>query len=155
MVDIADDRNLQALERFFVFQDREGIEQGLGRVLVHAVAGVDDGNIEVLRQQVGRSGTGMANDDGVRAHCAQRGSGIEQRFALLDARPRGLHQSGDRAERLRRDLERGSRAGGSFVKQQHDALVAQQRTHFERIHPAGQLQQAQDFFLLEVLDAEQ
>src|SRR5260370_42340239 len=38
MVDIADNRNLQALERFLVFQDGEGIDQGLRGLLVHAVA---------------------------------------------------------------------------------------------------------------------
>ena len=86
MVDIADDRDLQALERFLVLQDGEGIEQSLRRMLVHAVAGIDDGNVEVLRHQVRRARTGMANDDGVRAHRAQRVAGIEQGFAFLDAR---------------------------------------------------------------------
>ena len=155
VVDVADNRNLQSLERFLVLQDREGIEQSLGRMLVHAVAGIDDGNVEVLRHQVRRARGGMANHDGVRAHRAQRVAGVEQRFALLDARSRGLHQGGDGAQRLGGDLERRPRARGSFVKQQHDALVAQQRTRLERIHPAGQLQQAQDFLVLQVLDAEQ
>ena len=39
---VADDGDLQAGEPALVLADREGVEQRLGRMLVHAVAGVDD-----------------------------------------------------------------------------------------------------------------
>ena len=123
--DVPNDRDLQTLERFLMLQDGEGVEQGLRRMLVHSVTGIDDGNIEVLRHQVRRSRTRMPKDDRVRAHRAQSVAGVEQRFALLDARSRGLHQRGDGSKRLGGDLERRARASGRFVKQQHDALVAQ------------------------------
>ena len=86
VVDVSDNRNLQTPERFLVFQDREGIEQGLGRMLVHAVAGIDDGNVEVPRHQVRCARRGMAHHDGVRSHGAQGIGRVEQRLALFDAR---------------------------------------------------------------------
>src|SRR5712691_9004277 len=77
MQDVSDNRHLQALERFLVFQNGEGIEQSLGGMFVHAIAGIDDWNIEVLRHQVRRSGGGMTNDDRVRPYRPQSVTGIE------------------------------------------------------------------------------
>ena len=56
VIDVADDRDLQALERFLVAQNRVGIEQRLRGMLVHAIAGIDDRNIQMGRHQQRRAG---------------------------------------------------------------------------------------------------
>src|SRR5262249_19269006 len=47
VIDVADDRNLQVLQRLFGSKDRVCVEQRLGWMLVHAVSRVDDRNIEM------------------------------------------------------------------------------------------------------------
>ena len=49
---VADDGDLEALDALLVLADRERVEQRLRRVLVHAVAGVDDARLADARQQV-------------------------------------------------------------------------------------------------------
>ena len=68
VLDVAEDRDAQAVEAALVAADREGIEQRLRRMLVRAVAGVDDSRREPLRQHVRRAGAGVADDDQVRRH---------------------------------------------------------------------------------------
>src|SRR3984957_4207938 len=46
-------------------------------------------------------------------------------------------------------------SGGSFVKQKNDSLAAQQRASLQRIHAAGQLEQAHDFIRLQGFDAQE
>src|SRR3546814_20654435 len=58
----------------------------------------------------------MADDDRVGAHRVQRHRGVDQRFALLHARLRGVHVDDVGAEPLARDLEGEERAGRIFEK---------------------------------------
>ena len=53
MQQVADDRDLQPGEPALVLADGEGVEQRLGRVLVHAVAGVDDRGAAVRASRCG------------------------------------------------------------------------------------------------------
>ena len=92
----------------------------------------------------GAPALGMADDDHVRAHRAQGVAGVEQRLAFFDARSAGEHQGGHGAQRLGSNFEGTAGAGGGLVKKQQDALAAQQGARLERIHPPGQLQQAQN-----------
>ena len=153
--DVANDRRLQPLERLLVLQDREGVEQCLRGMFVHAVPGVNDGDVEMPRHQVRSARRRMPHDNAVRADRPQRVSGIEHRLAFFDARSGGLHERGHRAQRFCGELKRRAGPGRRFVKQQHDALAAQQRPRLLRIHAAGQLQQAQDVLRLEMFDPEQ
>ena len=54
--------------RPLVLADGEGVEQRLRRVLVHAVAGVDDRRPADARQQVRRAGRAVPHDDHVGRH---------------------------------------------------------------------------------------
>src|SRR6202022_933305 len=54
---VAADRDHQPFEPALVASDGEGIEQGLGRMLMSAVAGVDDGSVDLARQQLDRAGS--------------------------------------------------------------------------------------------------
>src|SRR6516165_6428941 len=128
MEDIADDGGLEPLQGFFALENRQRIEQSLRRMLMHSIAGVDDRDIEMHGHQVRRSRRWMPHDNAVRAHGAQRVSGIDYRFALLDTRSGGLHERGCRSQGFRGKLKGGASAGGSFIEQQHDSLAPQQRT---------------------------
>jgi hypothetical protein len=77
VINVAHDNHPQPAHRLFVPQNRVGIEQGLRRMFVHAIAGIDDWNIEVRRHQVRRTGVGMADHNDIRSYCPQRVPGIE------------------------------------------------------------------------------
>ena len=66
MQDVADDRDVQALDPPQLLGDCVEVEQRLGRVLVLAVAGVDDVRTRVAGDQLRRADLRMADDDHVR-----------------------------------------------------------------------------------------
>jgi hypothetical protein len=67
-------------------QDGAQVEQRLGGMLVHAVAGVEHRQARLGFQQPRRAGGVVAQDDGFGAQRAQRQAGVFQRFALFNAR---------------------------------------------------------------------
>ncbi len=81
------------------------IEKSLGRMFVHAVSGVDDRDVDVLRQRVRRARRRMAHDDGVGVQSAKSVPGIQQRLAFFDTRRRGSDQDRGRTERFCGDLK--------------------------------------------------
>ena len=97
----------------------------------------------------------MAHHDAIRSYRSQSVPGVEHRFALLDAGTGRLHQRRHCAQRLSSKLERRPSASRRFVKQKHDPLAAQQRTHFQRIHAAGQPEQTHDLLRVEMFNPEQ
>src|ERR1700676_4157259 len=60
--DVADNRNLQTFEGFLVAQNCVSIEQRLRGMLVQSISSVDDGHVDVLRHDVGRSGVGVGEE---------------------------------------------------------------------------------------------
>src|SRR5882724_10607576 len=87
-------------------------------------ASVDDGDVEVLSEQMGRAGIGVADDQDIHANGVERRAGIHQRFALFDTGTGGLNERRDRAQRFGGDFERRASAGRSFVEKQADAFAA-------------------------------
>ena len=68
VLDVADDRHLEPVDAPLVLADGEGVEQRLRRVLVGAVAGVDDpGACSRLASMCGTPGLAVADDDAGRA----------------------------------------------------------------------------------------
>src|SRR5439155_13071487 len=59
------------------------VEQPLRRVRVPPVAGVDDGGVAALRDEVRRTRRCVSHHDDVTAERVQRPHGVEERFALL------------------------------------------------------------------------
>ncbi len=155
VIDVAHNGHLERFQRLLVAQDGVGVEQSLRGMFVHAVAGVDDRNIEVFRHQRGRSGAGMADDNHVRAHRAQGVSRVQQRLAFFDAGSAGKHQRGHRPHRFGSHFKGAAGAGRSFIKQKQHALPAQQGTGPGRIHVPGKFEQAENFSRTEVLNAQQ
>ncbi len=66
--------------------DRVAVEQGLGGVLVPAVAGVDHRGVGPLGDLSGHARGGVADDDGVDAHGLDGLDGVAERLALLHRR---------------------------------------------------------------------
>ena len=83
MQDVAADRDGQAVDAALVAADGEGVEQGLGRMLVAAVAGIDDRAVDLLRQQLDRARRMVAHDQDVGAHGVERHRRVDQGLALL------------------------------------------------------------------------
>ena len=83
--DVADDGDAQAFERAAAVENRERIEQRLRRMLVRAVAGVDDRNRQIAREKMRRAGSRVAHHDRVGPHGAKRIQRIDQRFAFRNA----------------------------------------------------------------------
>ncbi len=125
--DVAADRDGEALEPTLAAADGERVEQRLGRMLVAAVAGVDDGAIDLLRQQLHRARFRMAHHQHVGMHRGQRHRGVDQRFAFFDRAGRDRHVDDVAAEPLARELERGAGAGRILEEQIDDGAAAQQR----------------------------
>jgi hypothetical protein len=83
MGDVAADRYYKPGDVAFVAADSERVEERLGRMLVAAVAGVDDRARDLLRQQFYRAGRMVTHDENIRAHGVQRHRRVDQGFALL------------------------------------------------------------------------
>ena len=107
--------------------DRVQVEQRLGWVLVHAVAGVDDRCGHPARQAVRCAGRAVPDHDRIDAHRLDRLRGVLQALALLNRRPgyAEVHDVG--GEALRGKLERRPRARRRFVEEVHDGLASQRR----------------------------
>src|SRR6266852_2799769 len=132
---IAGDSDLEAVDALLVLADREGVEQRLRRVLVHAVAGVDDPRPADARQQVARARRSVAQDDHVGRHRLDVHRRVGQRLAFQDARCRDGDVERVGAEPLLRDLERRARPRARLVEQVDDRLPAQRRHLLDRPLP--------------------
>ena len=100
MQNVAADRDRQSRDTALGAAYGQGVEKRLRRMLVRAIAGVDDRAIDFLRQKLDRTGCVMAYDDDVRAHGVQRHGGVDQRFALRDRGRRDVHVHNVGAEPL-------------------------------------------------------
>ncbi len=124
---VADDGDLQAGEPALVRANRERVEQRLRRVLVHAVAGVDDRRAADAREQVRRARRGVPHHDHVGRHRLEVAHGVDERLALGHARGRGRDAERVGAQALLRDLERRARARARLEEEVHDRPAAQGR----------------------------
>src|SRR6185437_9496392 len=122
---VANDGDAQAGNAAAVAADGEGIEQCLGGVLVHAIAGVDDGDIDVGGDKVGGAAGAVADNDAVDGHGAEGVDGIEEGFALFDTAGTGVDGDGFGAQAAGGDFKRGTGTGGGLVEQQQEAFAGQ------------------------------
>ena len=139
-------------------QDGAQVEQRLGGMLVHAVAGVEDWQTGRLLQQPRRAGGVVAQDDGFGAERAQGEAGVFQRLALLDAGGEARDEGGVGAEAFGGQLEAGAGARGGLVEEQRDAALGEDAIADERIlvlERGGSLEQVADSFEAEVMHGEQ
>ena len=127
MRDVAADRHDEAGEAPLVAADRQRVEQSLGRMLVRAVAGIDDGALDFLRKQRHRACGMMADDENVRPHGVQRHRRVDQRLALLHGGGGDRHVHDVGAEPFAGQLEGGLRAGRGFEEEIDLRAAAERR----------------------------
>ncbi len=92
-----------------------------------AVAGIDDGSVDLARQQLDRARGVVAHHQNIRVHGVQRHRRVHQRLALADRGRvyRHVHDVG--AEAFSRKLERGLGAGRGLEEQVDLGAAAQAR----------------------------
>ena len=123
--DVAEDDDFEALEGALLIENGVGIEEALGRMLVGAVAGVQDGGPNAPAEIVGRARSAVAHDDEVGAHGLDGASGVEEGLALGDAGRGDAEVDDVGAESLGGDLEAGAGARGVLEEEVDDRLAAQ------------------------------
>ncbi len=126
--DVAADRDHQAGDAPLVRADGRAVEQRLRRVLVRAVAGVDDARGDAPGEHLGRARLRVAQHDHVGRHRVQVARGVEQRLALDRRRRRARDVDGVGRQPLGGDLERRARARRR-LEEQVDHRLAPQRRH--------------------------
>ena len=94
-------------------------------MLVAAVAGVDDGAVDLLGQEMHRTRFGMADDQHVGVHRVQRHRRVDQGLALDHRARRHRHVDDVAAEPLAGKLERGAGPGRALEKAIDDRAAAQ------------------------------
>jgi hypothetical protein len=89
--------------------DRQCVEQRLGRMLVAAVASIDDRTVDLLGKQMNRPRFGVADDQHVGVHRVQRHRRVDEGLALDHRTRRHRHVDHVVAEPLAGQLERSAR----------------------------------------------
>ena len=118
---------LRSLERPEPAAQREHVEQGLRRVLVLAVAGVDDARRGPSGHEPGRAGVRAADHDRRRVVGREGLDRVLQRLALVDARAGRADADHVGAEPLGGELEARARAGRGLVEQVDNGPAAERR----------------------------
>jgi hypothetical protein len=124
--DVAANRHGEPAEPALAPTDRQRVEQRLGRVLVVAVAGINDRTVDLLGKEMNRTRFGMADDEHVGVHRVQRHRRVDQGLALDHGARRHRHVDHVAAEPLAGDLERGAGAGRALDEAIDDRAAAQE-----------------------------
>ena len=141
-----------------VLQHGAQIEQRLGRMLVHAVAGVQHGQTGGLLEQPRRAAGVVAQNNRLGSQRAQREAGVLQRFALLNAGGKAGDQRRVRTQRLGGQLKAGAGARRRLVEQQRHAPLEENAvalTHVHRFQNGRARQQMADRVQRQVVDGKQ
>jgi hypothetical protein len=109
--DVADDRDVKAVELVEFLPQRVEIQQRLRRMLMLAVPGVDDVRVGETCDKLWRADLRVPDHDHVGVVRAERERGVLQRLALVHRGTGRLDRERVRREPLCRELERGRRAG--------------------------------------------
>src|SRR5688572_4876253 len=158
--DVANDRDLQSFDSSFVFTNRERVEQGLSRMLVRAVAGVDDRRGAHAREMLRRTGHRVTNDDAIRRHRFEVARSVEQSLAFGDAGGRNADVHGIRREAFGGNFEGSPRSGRWFEEEIYNSAPAECRDFFDLAFGNvakrfGRIEQVRDFCRLELAYAEE
>src|SRR5579862_600115 len=121
---VAQDRDVPAVEAALAIADGERVEKRLGGMFVRAIARVQHGNFEALGDEFRRAGRAVADHDAVGTHGFDGAHGVDQRLALFQAG--GFRLEGHRigAEARRGCGEADARARGRLEERDCDCLAA-------------------------------
>src|SRR6266850_371821 len=127
MLQIAENRDVQTLDRAQPVANRQRIEQPLRRMFVRAVACIDHWDVQMLCYEIRSARGRMPHHQAIRLHRVKRVNGIEQRFAFLKAGRFRLQIHGVRTQSRSRGAKADTRARGVFEERQRHGLTAQRR----------------------------
>src|SRR5579859_595156 len=130
---VAEDGDIEVFDGAFAVTNGERVEEALRGMLVHAVAGVDDGNLEMAGDEIRGAGRRVAHDQAVRLHGVQRMNGIQEGLAFFQARGFRLQIQCIGAEARSCGAEADARARGIFKESQGDGFTAQGGEFLKRI----------------------
>src|SRR5436853_439562 len=118
-------------------------------MLVHSVSRVHNWYGQMTSEDMRRSGRGMADNNALSTHRRQRCAGIDQRFALFDARCRCADQCRRGTQRLRGKLEGTTRARARLIKKQRNVAPHQRRLSRTYLETACFLEQRMNIAVAE------
>ena len=151
MGDVAEDSYVEIFQGTFAIANGERVQKALRRVFVGTVAGVDDGNFEMTRDEIGGAGRGVAHDEAVRFHGVEIVGGVEKRFAFFEAGGFGLEVHGVRAEPRGCGGEAETSARGIFEEGESDRFATESGQFFQGValdflEGLGLIEEKGDFF---------
>ena len=126
MDDVADNHEADPLEGPEGFAQGERVEQRLGWMGVHAVAGVHDAQAGGANRQVRRPRGSMAQHERRDPGPLERAQRVDERLALGNAAAGDRQVDGRRPEGLCGQLERDARARRDLVEGEPDHVGLQQ-----------------------------
>ncbi len=158
--DVADDRDVQALEPADRLADRVQVEQRLGRMLVLAVAGVHHRGAGVLGDEARRADLRVADHEDVRLVGVERQDRVLQRLALVGRAAGRLDRHHVGREPLRGELERRRRARRALEEHVHDRAAPQGRQLLDLaladgLEARGEIEQPLDVRPLQIVGRQQ
>ncbi len=125
MENVAADRDPQTANVADAAADGQGVQQRLGRMLVRAVAGVDDRAVDLAGEQLHGAGRLMADDQQVGPHRVERHRRVDQRLTLLQRRGGDRHGDHVGAETAAGNFE-GRLGPGRVLEEQIEQRLARQ-----------------------------
>src|ERR1051325_1746971 len=124
---VAAERDLESLDPPEAVAQRQQVEQPLGGVLVHPVAGVDDVGADPLPQELRRAARAVADHDHVDPHRLEIAGGVHQGLAIGHRGAASGDVDGVGAQALLGELERDPGPGGGLEEEIDDGLAAERR----------------------------
>src|ERR1051325_8875474 len=126
-------------------QDRIRIQQPLRRMLMHTIAGIDDGNAQIAGKHVRSSGRWMPDNNTVSAKRLERLASVYQRLAFLNARGGCADYRGMRAQQLGGKFKGHAGTSGGFIEEKRNALASQERLRRAGLHSPRQFKKRSNF----------
>ena len=114
--DIPDNGHSQSCYCAFFLANGKEVKQGLGGMLVHAVARVDDGSLHMFGQKVRGTRRGMAKHDDIGIHGFKILGRIQQGFTFNYTAGGGRNVEGVGTQAFGSNLKRRSGSGTGFVE---------------------------------------
>jgi hypothetical protein len=130
---IAEDGDIEVVDFSEAVADSERVEKTLRGMFVRAVAGVDDGNVEMACDEIGSTGGCVTHDQAIGLHGVERLHGVEERLAFFHAGGFRLEIHRVGAEARGGGAEADARARGVLEERQSDSFAAESSEFFERI----------------------
>jgi len=160
MENIPGDKNPQTLERIFKLPDGEGIEQSLSRMLMRAIASVENMGPAEGADKMGSAGRSMPDDDRIWIHRLEVQHRILQALSFNDraGKPNKIDDVG--AQSFGRHFKRAPRPGARLEEKVDDCFASEYGNLFDFpsgnfVHRIGCVQDGENIRIGEILNSEE